>query len=165
MTKTTDTSAISLLSCDEGFDPIEDRLRANIRGTIEAVFNEELDSFLGRLRYDRKAGAVKGYRHGTGIAGSPGHLAPRRSACRGPGSRTRRASPRMALESAAALSAPDKAGRGADRVGLPLGHQHAAGEARLVRVVQGGREQGCGEPGVAQGQDGLGRLVRAQPCR
>lgn len=64
MTKTTDTSAISLLSCDEGFDPIEDRLRANIRGTIEAVFNEELDSFLGRLRYDRKAGAVKGYRHG-----------------------------------------------------------------------------------------------------
>ncbi|MDY6861048.1 MAG: IS256 family transposase [Pseudomonadota bacterium] len=64
MTKTTDTSAISLLSCDEGFDPIEDRLRANIRGTIEAVFNEELDSFLGRLRYGRKAGAVKGYRHG-----------------------------------------------------------------------------------------------------
>ena len=64
MTKTTDTSAISLLSCDEGFDPIEDRLRANIRGTIEAVFNEEPGSFLGRLRYGRKAGAVKGYRHG-----------------------------------------------------------------------------------------------------
>jgi hypothetical protein len=31
-------------------DPIENRLRANIRGTIEAIFNEELDSFLGRLR-------------------------------------------------------------------------------------------------------------------
>lgn len=41
MTKITDTSAVSLLACDEGFDPIEDRLRANIRGTIEAVFNEE----------------------------------------------------------------------------------------------------------------------------
>ncbi len=51
MTKITDTSEFSLLACDEGFDPIEDRLRANIRGTIEAVFNEELDSFLGRLRY------------------------------------------------------------------------------------------------------------------
>ena len=65
MTKTTETSAISLLACEEGFDPIEDRLRANIRGTIEAVFNEELDSFLGRLRYGREAGAVKVYRHGN----------------------------------------------------------------------------------------------------
>ena len=64
MTQIIDTSAFSLLACDEGFDPIEDRLRANIRGTIEAVFNEELDGFLGRLRYGREAGAVKGYRHG-----------------------------------------------------------------------------------------------------
>ena len=47
------------------FDPIEDRLRANIRGTIEAVFDEELNGFLGRLRYGRTAGAVKGYRHGN----------------------------------------------------------------------------------------------------
>jgi len=31
---------------------------------IEAVFEEELDSFLGRLRYRRGSGAVKGYRHG-----------------------------------------------------------------------------------------------------
>ncbi|RFP88230.1 IS256 family transposase [Rhodobacteraceae bacterium 63075] len=64
MTKTTDTSALSLLACDDGFDPIEDRLRANIRSTIEAVFSEELDTFLGRLRYGREAGAAKGYRHG-----------------------------------------------------------------------------------------------------
>jgi len=59
MNQTTDTSAVSLLACDDGFDPIEDRLRATIRSTIEAVFNEELDSFLGRLRYGREAGAVK----------------------------------------------------------------------------------------------------------
>jgi len=65
MTNTTETSALSLLACDEGFDPIEDRLRANIRSTIEAVFNEELNGFLGRLRYGRDAGAVKGYRHGS----------------------------------------------------------------------------------------------------
>ena len=64
MNQTTDASAVSLLACDDGFDPIEDRLRANIRSTIEAVFNEELDSFLGRLRYSREAGAAKGYRHG-----------------------------------------------------------------------------------------------------
>lgn len=64
MTQITETSALALLACEEGFDPIEDRLRANIRGTIEAVFNEELNGFLGRLRYGREAGAVKGYRHG-----------------------------------------------------------------------------------------------------
>ena len=65
MTQITDTSRLALLACEEGFDPIEDRLRANIRGTIEAVFNEELNGFLGRLRYGRTAGAVKGYRHGN----------------------------------------------------------------------------------------------------
>jgi len=64
MNQTTDTSAVSLLACEDGFDPIEDRLRANIRSTIETVFNEELDSFLGRLRYGREAGAVEGYRQG-----------------------------------------------------------------------------------------------------
>jgi shikimate 5-dehydrogenase len=65
MTQLTDTSTLALLACEEGFDPIEDRLRANIRGTIEAVFTEELNGFLGRLRYGRTAGAVKGYRHGN----------------------------------------------------------------------------------------------------
>ena len=65
MTQITDTSTLALLACEEGFDPIEDRLRTNIRGTIEAVFDEELNGFLGRLRYGRTAGAVKGYRHGN----------------------------------------------------------------------------------------------------
>jgi transposase-like protein len=65
MTQITDTRTLALLACEEGFDPIEDRLRANIRGTIEAVFNEELNGFLGRLHYGRTAGAVKGYRHGN----------------------------------------------------------------------------------------------------
>ena len=65
MTQITDTRMTALLAFEEGFDPIEDRLRANIRGTIEAVFDEELNGFLGRLRYGRTAGAVKGYRHGN----------------------------------------------------------------------------------------------------
>lgn len=60
MTRITDTNTLALLACEEGFDPIEDRLRANIRGTIEAVFNEELNGFLGGLRHGRAAGAVKG---------------------------------------------------------------------------------------------------------
>ena len=65
MTQITDTRTLALLACEEGFDPIEDRLRANIRGTIEAVFHEELNGFLGRLHYGRTAGAVRGYRHGN----------------------------------------------------------------------------------------------------
>ena len=64
MTQITDTSRFSLLPHEAGFDPIEERLRMNVRATIEAVFEEELASFLGRLRYDRGDGAAKGYRHG-----------------------------------------------------------------------------------------------------
>tara|TARA_R110000744_G_scaffold129124_1_gene236462 strand:- start:120 stop:1322 length:1203 start_codon:yes stop_codon:yes gene_type:complete len=54
----------ALLCGDAGYDPIEDRLRQNIRATIEALFEEELAAFIGRCRYDRGAGSTKGYRHG-----------------------------------------------------------------------------------------------------
>jgi hypothetical protein len=53
MNQINDTASLALLSTEPGFDPIEDRLRSNVRATIEAVFEEELASFLGRLRYDR----------------------------------------------------------------------------------------------------------------
>ena len=65
MNQITDARSLSLLACDEGFDLIEDWLRANIRSAIEAVFNEELNGFLGRLRYGRETGAAKGNRHGN----------------------------------------------------------------------------------------------------
>lgn len=64
MTQITDPSAFPLLGSDAGFDLIEDRLRANVRVTIEAMFEEELAAFLGRLRYGRRDSPVKGYRHG-----------------------------------------------------------------------------------------------------
>jgi len=64
MKNNTDTAALSLLSNEAGHDPIEDRLRENIRATIEAVFEEELEAFLGRCRYDRGTGRLTGYRHG-----------------------------------------------------------------------------------------------------
>ena len=64
MNRITDTARLTLLAGEAGFDPIEERLRSNIRATIEAVFEEELAGFLGRLRYDRGDGPVKGYRHG-----------------------------------------------------------------------------------------------------
>src|SRR6056297_31308 len=64
MNQITDTASFALLAPEAGFDPIEERLRANVRATIEAVFEEELASFLGRLRYRRGDGLAKGYRHG-----------------------------------------------------------------------------------------------------
>ena len=64
MNQITDTSRFALLAGEAGFDPIEERLRTNVRATIEAVFEEELASFLGRLRYGRSDGPAKGYRHG-----------------------------------------------------------------------------------------------------
>jgi transposase-like protein len=64
MKQITDTASFALLAGEAGFDPIEERLRASVRATIEAVFEEELASFLGRLRYDRSEGLAKGYRHG-----------------------------------------------------------------------------------------------------
>ena len=64
MNNNTDTSALSLLANEAGYDPIEDRLRENIRATIEAAFEEELEAFLGRCRYDRGTDKPKGYRHG-----------------------------------------------------------------------------------------------------
>jgi transposase-like protein len=64
MTQNTDTAAPALLSDEIGHDPIEDRLRQNIRATIEAVFEEELAAFIGHCRYGRGEGSRKGYRHG-----------------------------------------------------------------------------------------------------
>lgn len=64
MTQTTDMSKPALLCGEAGYDPIEDRLRQNIRATIEALFEEELAAFIGRCRYDRGGGSKKGYRHG-----------------------------------------------------------------------------------------------------
>ena len=53
MKQNTDSSSFSLLPDAGAYDPIEDRLRANVRATIEAMFEEELADFLGRLRYGR----------------------------------------------------------------------------------------------------------------
>jgi transposase-like protein len=64
MTKTTDTAIPAPPLVDAGCDPIEDRLRATVRPTTEAVFDEELAAYLGRIRHGRGGGARKGYRRG-----------------------------------------------------------------------------------------------------
>jgi len=64
MNEKTESSAVSLLTSEIGYDLIEDRLRASVRTTIETKFEEELADFLGRIRYGRGGGRAKGYRHG-----------------------------------------------------------------------------------------------------
>lgn len=63
MNRNIDSSSLSPLSAASAYDPIEDRLRANVRATIEAMFEEDLAEFLGRLRYGRGEARAKGYRH------------------------------------------------------------------------------------------------------
>lgn len=64
MEKTTrDIDAVPF-SGDDWFDPLEEAVRFQVRGFIEAMVESELDAALGgRLRYERK-GSAKGYRHG-----------------------------------------------------------------------------------------------------
>jgi len=64
MKENTSTSTSAHLANEVGYDPIEDRRRLNIRATIEAVFEEELEQFLGRCRYGRGGATKAGYRHG-----------------------------------------------------------------------------------------------------
>ena len=70
----------------------------------------------------------------------------------------------MVIEGAAAISASDAEGRGVDRRGLSCRHQHPAGETGAVRSLPRRRQQGRRQPGLAEGEDGLGRLVRPQSC-
>ena len=64
MTHAPDTPAWSLLGDEAGVDPIEDRLRANVRVTIEAVLEEEIAIVLDRLRYGRGCPPAKVHRPG-----------------------------------------------------------------------------------------------------
>lgn len=57
---------------DDWFDPIEDGVRARVRGFIETMLEEELDGVLSRPRYGRRkanqneaaAAPIAGCRHG-----------------------------------------------------------------------------------------------------
>ena len=64
MNRDTGPLTSALLANEPGYDPLEDRLRFNIRATIEAVFEEELQTFLGRSRYGRGGEGAQGHRNG-----------------------------------------------------------------------------------------------------
>ncbi len=64
MTEMNDAASFAPLADEAGFDPIEERLRATVRATIEALFEEEPEAFIGRCRHGRGDAAQKGCRHG-----------------------------------------------------------------------------------------------------
>ena len=71
ITKTASVAAEPLLF-DNWFDPVEDGVRARVRGFIETMLEEELDDALSRPRYGRRkapadgnaAAPLVGCRHG-----------------------------------------------------------------------------------------------------
>jgi putative transposase len=61
----TTSEAATLFAGEAWFDPIEAGIRERVRGFIEELFEQELEVALGRSRYERDAGAPKGYRNGA----------------------------------------------------------------------------------------------------
>ena len=166
MNQITESSAVSLLTNEAGYDPIEDRLRANVRATIEAMFEEELAGFLGRIRYGRGGERAKGYRHGhrdrqlTGTFGTESVRVPRARVEDEDGKVTEwrsKALPRyrrLTKKAEALIASVYLAGTNTRRV-----------KTGARRAVRGRGEQGCRQSGVAQGEGRLGCLVHPQPRR
>ena len=164
MKNTTETSALSLLANDAGYDPLEDRLRENIRSTIEAVFEEELAQFLGRCRYGREDALRQGYRNGhrerqlTGTFGTERVSVPRARIVEEDGRASEwrsRALPRyqrLTRKAEALIASVYLSGTNTRRV-----------KRALFGALPGCCEQGRCEPGVAQGEGRLGRLMQPWP--
>lgn len=156
MTAIADASRFALLSGEAGFDPIEERLRTNVRTSVEAAFEEEQARFPGGLRDDRgeilsprasRTAAHRRVRDGNGAGAAR------------PGRGRHRQGHRMAIEGAAPSSAADQEGRGPDRRGPSRRHRHPARQARLAgcsrapsartwSAAPGARRGWTGTPGV-----------------
>jgi putative transposase len=61
---TTAANGTTLFAGEAWFDPIEAGIRERVRGFIEELIEQELETALGRGRYERDASAPKGYRNG-----------------------------------------------------------------------------------------------------
>jgi len=63
------TNSASSQLFDNWFDPIENRIRHQVRGLIEAMICSELDAVLARPRYGRRAKSAEGEEAAAGAAG------------------------------------------------------------------------------------------------
>ncbi len=78
MNRNAEASSPALLAVAGDYDPFEVRLRENVRGTIDAMFEEELAEYIGRCRYGRGEGSKKAIATGIATASSSARLARKR---------------------------------------------------------------------------------------
>jgi hypothetical protein len=150
---------------DDWFDPIESAVREQVRGFIQTMIEGELEATLARPRYGRRPRSsdgndrgvvVTGHRHGhrsRSLMGSFGRIeleVPRAA------EQSRRQNLGMEKPSAARLPAPYAGSRCVDCQHLSGRHQHAPGSSGVEGTLRRRREQGYGEPGLAQGEGRLG---------
>ena len=147
----------ALFAGEAWFDPVETGVRVRIRGLIEELVEQELEAALGRGRYGR-VGGTGGHRHGHRRRQLTGSFGPVELAV--PRARLREADGGTREWRSAVLPRYARRTRqhGADRRRPPGRHQHAPGAAGTGGAVPGRGGQGRGQPGLAQGEDRLGRL-------
>ena len=153
--------AVHLL--DDWFDPIEAGLRDRVREFIQTMIEAELEAALCRPRYGRRPKTDP--EHADGPSGISGHRFGHRSrSLLGTFGRVEIAVPRARLDSAegkttewksTALRAYQRRTRRAD--GLIAGACLAGTNSRRMRralpaVFGGARQQGYGEPSLAEGK-------------
>jgi len=177
---TTAADGTTLFAGKAWFDPIEAGLRERVRGFIEELFEQALETALGRSRYERDASAPKGYRNGTRerqLTGSFGPVrisVPRtRLAAEDGSTREWRSAAlpryaRMRRQGEALIAGAYLAGTHTRRVKRALGplrwlFQRLRRWNSQLRPVQGRGGQGRGQSHVAQSAHGLGGLEQARP--
>src|SRR3954466_13084572 len=158
------------------FDPLEAGVRTRIRSFIEELLEAELEAALSRKRYARRSppenGAdgeearppVLGHRHGhrertlMGTFGAVTVCVPRARLATPEGRTTE-----WRNTSLPAYQRMTRRAEAADCRRLSVRHQHAPGPPGAGRALRWSGRQGRGQPGLAQGEDGLGRLDPARP--
>ena len=154
---------------DDWFDPIETEVRDRVREFIEELIRGELDAALARPRYGRQprsagdegSSGVAGHRHGSRTRSLTGTFGPIEIAV--PRARLNTPEGKTTEWKSQALRAYQRRTLAADALiaeHLSRRHQHAPGAPRARGAVRRRGRQGHGEPGLAQGEERLGRLER-----
>ena len=144
------------------FDPIEAMIRDRVRGFIENLVEAELDGAIGRSRYQRAgatnvASGTAGYRHGRRarqLLGSFGAVT-----ISVPRARLNEADGTSREWRSEALPRYARMTRQVEALIAGAYLSETSGAASTESVVQGRGRQGCRQPNVAEGADGLAGMV------
>jgi putative transposase len=150
---------------DNWFDPIETALRAKVRGFIETLVEEELETALSRPRYGRRTEPsaadhadepIVGHRHGHRMRSLTGTFGPTQIAV--PRARIVGKHGKTPEWKSKALRAYQRRTCAVDALIASTYLSGAPGAPGSGGLVRRRRWQGYGQPGLAQGQGRLGCL-------